>query len=152
MKRLFRDAGHLIRLAGLLFAAILAFLLVRQLVVPAGFGQYGHYRPQALAMNRERPVVHAGRQACLACHDGIEQSRQGGRHAQIGCEACHGPLAKHAEDPSQLTPTKPDGAKLCARCHEADAAKPRKFPQVVTREHMGGAGCTTCHKAHNPKL
>ena len=53
----------------------------------------------------------------------------------MACEACHGPLATHANDPSALKPTLPNVADLCRRCHEKDAAKPKKFPQVVTAEH-----------------
>jgi predicted CXXCH cytochrome family protein len=135
-----------------LLAGVLAFLLIRWLLVTPEFGKYGHYRPQAIEDNRSRPLVHAGRQACLDCHSDVEESRRGGRHAAIGCEACHGPLAKHANDPAQLTPPKPDSTQLCARCHEADAAKPKRFPQVASREHMGGGACDACHKPHNPKI
>ena len=68
MKRFLGDAGHVVRLVVLLALAVVAFLVLRQLVVTPGFGQYGHYRPQALAANRNHPLVHAGREACLACH------------------------------------------------------------------------------------
>jgi hypothetical protein len=119
--------------------------------VPEDFGKLGHYRPQAIQDNRTRLPAHAGRQACRSCHEGIEPAggRRGG-HAAVGCESCHGPLAKHAADPA-AAPEKPDTARLCARCHEADAAKPRWFPQVATREHMGGQSCVECHKPHHPK-
>jgi hypothetical protein len=146
------DAGHLLRLAAVLVAGVLAFLLIRWMLVTPEFGKYGHYRPQSINDNRNQPIVHAGRQACLDCHSDVEESRKGGAHAGIGCEACHGPLAKHAADPAQLTPPKPDPTRLCARCHEADAAKPKNFPQVAAREHMGGEACGTCHKPHNPKI
>lgn len=152
MKRLMRDASHLLRLAAVLLAGVMAFLLIRWVLVSPDFGKFGHYRAQAIEANRARPLTHAGRQACAACHDDVEQSRQGGAHAAIGCEACHGPLAKHAEDPAQFTITKPDPTRLCARCHEADAAKPKPFPQVVVGDHMGGGACNACHKPHNPKI
>jgi hypothetical protein len=51
-----------------------------------------------------------------------------------------------------LKPAKPDTVQLCRKCHEKDAAKPEKFPQVVTAEHSGGAACNTCHQPHNPRL
>jgi hypothetical protein len=152
MNRLMRDAGHLIRLAAVLIAGVLAFLLIRSLLVTPDFGKYGHYRPQAIEANRAYTPVHAGRQACVACHDDTEQSRKGGAHAAIGCEACHGALGKHAEDPAKSAPVKPDPDKLCARCHEADAAKPKAFPQVVVRDHMGGSSCHTCHQPHRPNI
>jgi hypothetical protein len=61
-------------------------------------------------------------------------------------------LAKHADDPSSLTPKLPVVADLCRRCHEKDAAKPKGFPQVVTAEHSGGAACDSCHQPHSPQL
>jgi len=44
----------------------------------------------------------------------------------------------------------PDTLVLCARCHEANLAKPKAFPQVVTKDHMGDVPCKTCHQPHNP--
>ena len=54
--------------------------------------------------------------------------------------------------PSSVVPQLPDTAVLCARCHEANQAKPKSFPQVVTAEHSGGMACNTCHKPHAPKI
>jgi len=128
------------------------FLAIRSAVIPRNFGQYGHYRPGALAAIRQHPVAFAGQDACVLCHDDPAQKRSAGKHAHIACEACHGPLAAHANDPGALKPKLPDVANLCRRCHERDAAKPAKFPQVATAEHSGGAVCTTCHVPHNPHL
>lgn len=68
----------------------------------------------------------------------------------MNCEACHGPLANHANDPASVTPGLPDTAVLCARCHTASAAKPKDFPQVDPADHSGGMPCKTCHNPHNP--
>jgi uncharacterized CHY-type Zn-finger protein len=95
------------------------------------------------------PIRHAGHQACEACHGDVLEVKSKGKHAGVNCEACHGPLAKHAEDPS-IVPVKPDPAVLCAQCHEASAAKPKWFPQVVTAEHSNGLPCNTCHAPHDP--
>jgi hypothetical protein len=46
---------------------------------------------------------------------------------------------------------RPDSKVLCARCHQALAARPASFPQVEAAEHSGGEACTTCHQAHSPK-
>ena len=64
--------------------------------------------------------------------------KKAGKHAHVNCEACHGPLANHADDPASVTPVKPDTAVLCARCHTASAAKPKGFPQVVPADHSNG--------------
>ena len=151
MRRLFEDAGHLVRVALVFVAGAVLFAGVRGFVIPKSFGQYGHYRGDAVAENRARPLVHAGREACATCHEDIVQAKSAQRHAKIGCEACHGPLAKHAEDPSSK-PQKPDTATLCARCHETNAAKPKSFPQVNTKVHAGDLACGSCHNAHQPSM
>jgi hypothetical protein len=135
-----------------LIAALGVFLIVRAAVVPKGFGEYGHYRPGALDVARARPIAFAGQDTCVLCHDEEGKTRASGRHAHVACEACHGPLAKHADDPAANVPQLPDVANLCRRCHEKDAAKPATFPQVVTAEHSGGMKCDGCHQPHNPKL
>jgi len=139
MGKIFRDSGHLIRPALVLLAGVALFLVVRQAVIPKAFGQYGHYRPGALDLVRQHPIAYAGQQQCVLCH------------AHVACETCHGPQARHAEDGSN-PPKLPDVATLCVRCHEKDAAKPAKFPQVVSAEHSSGMACNDCHKPHDPHL
>lgn len=150
--RIFRDAGHLVRPAAVLLAGLAVFLVIRSAVVPKAFGQYGHYRPAALTLVRQRPLAFASQAVCVACHEDEANARASGKHAHVACESCHGPQAKHAADPVDLKPPLPDVATLCARCHEKDAAKPKGFPQVVTAEHSSGLACNTCHQPHNPHL
>lgn len=152
MRHLIRDSAHLLRPALVLIATLGVFLLVRSAVIPKAFGQYGHYRPGALELNRLRPVSFAGQETCVLCHEDQAKVRAAGRHARVACEACHGPQARHAEDPAARKPQLPDVAILCRRCHEKDTAKPKSFPQVATAEHAGGVPCNTCHKPHNPHL
>jgi hypothetical protein len=149
---LFRDSGHLIRPALVLLAGLGLFLVVRAAVIPKGFGRYGHFRPAALDDIRQRPISFAGQDTCLLCHEDQGKARAAGKHARVACEACHGALAQHADDPAAHTPKLPDVADLCRRCHEKDAAKPKGFPQVATAEHSGGVLCNTCHQPHNPHL
>ena len=147
-----KDAGHLFRFAGLFVLAFVVFLVIRGYVVPKSFGQYGHYRGAAIAEIGARPVKYAGHEACETCHTDQAESKSKGKHAQVNCEACHGALAKHAEDPAAVTPVKPDSAVLCARCHTATGAKPKGFPQVNPAEHSNGVPCATCHQPHNPAM
>ncbi len=149
---MFRDSGHLIRPAVVLLAGVGVFLMIRAAVVPKGFGQYGHYRPAALTLARSKPLSFAGQDMCLLCHEDQGKARAAGRHAHVACEACHGPLADHANDPAAHKPVLPEVANLCRRCHEKDSAKPKGFPQVVTVEHSGGMLCNGCHQPHNPHL
>ena len=99
----FKDAAHLFRLAGVFAAGILIFILLRSYLVPKSYGQYGHYRGDALAEIKAQPVIYAGHQACEACHSDVLEVKIKGKHARVNCEACHGPLAKHADDPGGVT-------------------------------------------------
>ena len=78
--------------------------------------------------------------------------KKNGKHAHVNCEACHGALANHADDPADVTPPKLDTAVLCVRCHAASAAKPKDFPQVVAADHANGVPCETCHQPHSPAM
>jgi Cytochrome c7 and related cytochrome c len=119
--------------------------------VPHSFGQYGHYRGAAITEIAARPIHFAGHQTCGTCHSDIADKESHGKHAYVSCEACHGPLAAHADDPS-VTPAKLDTAKLCVQCHEASAAKPKSFPQVEAASHSNGLPCETCHQPHSPAM
>jgi predicted CXXCH cytochrome family protein len=152
MGDLFRHGGHLIRVAVLFLAGVLAFLVLQAFLVPKGFGVYGHYRAGAIEENRVRPVSFAGRAACVECHSEVPDAMKGGRHATVRCEACHGPLAAHAGDPTEKKAVRPDSRVLCARCHAANVGRPARFPQVDPAEHSGNEACTSCHKAHKPGL
>jgi hypothetical protein len=152
MKDLLRDAGHLLRIVLVFAVGLILFLALRAFTVPHSFGQYGHYRGDALAEIAAKPVNFAGREACLMCHQEVDDVKKTGKHASLGCEACHGALAAHAEDPEKVIPKLPDTAVLCARCHEANSAKPKSFPQVVSKDHSGGEPCKTCHQPHKPSI
>src|ERR1035441_5083506 len=102
LRRFFTDSGHLIRPAVALLAALGIFLIIRALVIPKAFGQYGYYRPAALTEIRQRPIAYAGQDQCVMCHDDEAKTRAAGKHARVACEACHGPLAEHAADPAAI--------------------------------------------------
>ena len=148
----FRDAGHLFRLAGVFAAGILLFLIFRGFLVPKSFGEYGHYRGNALTEIAARPIHFAGHETCETCHTDVLDKKKTGKHAHVNCEACHGALAKHADDPTSETPAKLDTAVICVRCHEANAAKPKSFPQVAPADHSSGLPCDTCHQPHSPAI
>jgi cytochrome c7-like protein len=151
--RRFEDGEHLLRVVGLLLVGVVLFLGLKALLVPKGFGLYGHYRAGALDDARARPVAFAGRAACEACHSEVPEATKGGKHAGIACEACHGALAPHAEadDPAATKPPRPTAA-LCPVCHSAAVGKPAGFPQVNLKEHAEPGTCLECHKAHRPSV
>ncbi len=150
----FKNAGHLLRFAGLFVIAFVLFLVIRHYYVPKSFGQYGHYRGDAIKDDAARPTFYAGHDTCETCHADIATKKSGGPHAHVNCEACHGPQAIHAlaDDPTAHIPVKPDSATLCIKCHAASLAKPKKFPQV-NEDHSMGMPCITCHtNPHSPAI
>jgi hypothetical protein len=146
----FGHGEHLVRVAGLFVGGLLLFLLLRAALVPADFGVYGHYRAGALADSRALPLVHAGRAACAACHAERVSELGKGKHRGVGCESCHGPLARHAADAKVHKAERPDGRGLCLTCHRVNVARPVSFPQVDPREHAAEGACTDCHGPHDP--
>ena len=148
----FKDAQHLLRLAAVFAAGFLLFMGLRTALVPRSFGQYGHFRGNALAELAARPINYAGHKACEDCHGDIVETKHSGKHAGVNCEACHGPQEKHVADPAEVVPKLPDTLVLCPRCHEANLAKPVTFPQVNSKEHSSGQPCKTCHQPHSPLL
>jgi hypothetical protein len=152
MKNRFADYAHVLRLAAIAVIAVACFALLRTLFVPAGFGQYGHFRAGAIDDNRVRPIAFAGRATCAECHTDIVEARRNSRHERIGCEACHGPLAPHAAGESTTTPVLPDTRMICVRCHDAAAGKPASFPQVNVGDHAPDGACTICHQPHHPEI
>lgn len=141
------------RVVVVFIVGLLLFLAVRAIAIPHSFGQYGHYRADSLKDIAARPASYAGHDTCVMCHQDVYDVKKTGKHVNVNCEGCHGALAVHAADPEKLVPQRPDTAVLCVRCHEANAAKPKWFPQVVSKEHAGaGVACNTCHQAHKPSI
>ena len=152
MRNFLKDKEHLVRMAAIFLVGLLLFLVVRAFLIPKGFYEYGHFRAGALADNAARPLGFAGREACESCHPDVAEARKGSRHDAIACEACHGALAKHADDPGSFKPTLPDAKKICLVCHQQDVTKPKTFNQVNPQEHMGSEPCIACHKPHHPEI
>ena len=151
--KIFKDAGHLFRLASVFLAGAVLFLVVRGFLVPRSFGRYGHYRGNAIAEIAALPISYAGHQVCEGCHTEVLEVKSKGVHKGVACESCHGPLAKHADDPASVQPAKLDTAVLCVRCHEANMAKPKNFSAGRRPPNIpSGAACNTCHQPHSPAM
>ena len=151
-RQLFKDKEHLVRMAGIFAAVAAMFFILQMMLVPKSFGLYGHYRADALKEERARPLTYAGRAQCARCHAPQVETQQSGKHASLGCEACHGALARHSADPKGVKAVRPDPKRLCATCHEKNAARPKWFKQVDTVEHSSGEACNSCHQPHAPQM
>ena len=151
MSRRVQHSAHVVRMAGLFVGGFTIFLIVRSLLVPSDFGVYGFYRAGALDTARAAPVQHAGEAACVDCHTEVVDLRKEARHAPVRCEACHGPLARHAAEPFDVKPATLDPRLLCLQCHTSGPGKYATFPQIVPADHGPDQPCTDCHKPHRPK-
>lgn len=146
----FDSYEHLLRLAALFVVGILLFAGLRWWLVPPDYGRFGPYRAGAVDQIRSRPIAYAGQAACVECHTDVADARKANAHARISCETCHGPLARHAEDPANAA-RKPDPRAVCATCHTPNPAKPSGFKTVNFTEHADPGPCTSCHPAHAPR-
>jgi DmsE family decaheme c-type cytochrome len=109
-------------------------------------------------------VGYVGEDTCATCHE----AQQKGAFAKTphagkvdprsptskqGCETCHGPGAKHVEDPAanKLKNLKTGAATMinetCATCHKRGEHALWDGSQHETR----GLSCTTCHSVHAAK-
>jgi hypothetical protein len=148
----FGHANHVMRAAALFVSGLAIFLVARRAMVPSDFGVYGFYRAGALADAAARPLAFAGQAACFDCHDAIVAARSGGAHERIGCEACHGPLARHASGDADVKPKELSPRHLCLTCHLKSAGRPGAVPQILPSDHAPEGPCTACHLPHNPRI
>jgi hypothetical protein len=147
MAKIPQQLRPLILLFGLMIAGLIT---ARYLLVPESFGDYGHYRADAVTEIAELPNAYAGYQACAECHSDIIDKRAGSHHRGLACETCHGPAAAHAEAPDEVTPPAPRDRTFCPVCHGYNASRPSGFPQVIATRHNPGKPCMSCHDPHAP--
>jgi len=127
------------------------FLVVRNMLVPATFGQYGHYRGASLADNADHEINFAGQKACLECHQDIEDLKLTDVHSTIHCETCHGPGQKHVNSGDAADIFKPGSREFCGNCHQKDAGKRlTTIVQIDLNVHNTGKNCIECHNPHQP--
>lgn len=150
--------AHLVRLALVLGAALVAFLVIKALVVPSSWNYEGWYRGDALALNESYEVVYGGNDSCVACHQEINTELAEFKHQALSCESCHGALADHVKDGAKVADAHVDDESTwqCLNCHEARVNKPVNFPQFdkIKIEAHGEMDdemvCIACHSAHDP--
>lgn len=143
---------QVVRLGVLGLVAIAATLYARHRFVPETFGELGHYRASAVGAVAGSRIQYAGAAQCAECHDDVAQVKAASFHRALACEICHGPAARHAEDPEKQKPVIPrERGAACLYCHEYLPSRPTGFPQIIERTHNPVKPCIECHDPHDPK-
>ena len=145
-----RIPGQIKRLPILLVLLVIALLVIRSMLVPSDFGKYGHYRGSALADAASQEIQYAGQYVCADCHEDEFDAKNEGYHKSLSCEICHGPAAKHTDDPDEGQLRAPRDRGYCPLCHEYLPSRPTGFPQIITASHNPRKPCISCHEPHNP--
>ena len=158
---------HAWRIFSLLFGAIILGLVVRWLVLPASFGELGHYRSGNLSENLNLEQIFQGKEVCGQdqCHD-IYSTHEKDVHFAVQCEICHGPGDIHVkyhkgeiELISKELAVMPKEYALegCLFCHRKLSSRPRDFAQIDPEEHYEflhitdkQIRCIECHDPHEP--
>ncbi len=153
---------HVIRLALTIAGVLVAGILLRQALLPAGYGTSGRYRPGAELDEANRTVRNLANDACLACHPLIRKLHLAGTHATVSCEICHGPGVDHVQD-GKLAGAMPTVAgdvigPVCLRCHgQVARLRPLDSIRMVSAsDHLTGHrvradnDCDQCHHVHAP--
>lgn len=110
------------------------------------------------------PATNVGDKACLGCHDAQREGYERTPHGQAGdprsplakqgCETCHGPGSKHADDADhvdvvrnfkKMTPK--DINATCTTCHNRGEHALWDGSQHERRD----VSCTSCHSMHKPQ-
>lgn len=157
------SARYARRLFGIVLVVGAAALVVRALLVPATFGEQGHYRSVAPEIEAARTPVHQGKAVCAPCHESEFERHERDVHVTVNCEDCHGAAADHVKARTANAPAK-EGELFreleqanCLACHRPLLARPNLFPTVSVEEHFAlvgvsepGTVCQECHDPHAP--
>lgn len=152
--RLGRIPDQVLRLAILVLVSVVTLIVVRNRLVPATFGEEGHYRSAARDAAALLPIRFAGWQACVECHDEEGEKKRASYHRTLSCEVCHGPAQEHArkaeEGEFEPRPHVPSTRAACLTCHEYLPSRPTGFPQILELQHNPMKPCMECHDPHDP--
>ena len=134
----------------LLAVFIILFLIARHFLIPESFGKYGHYRADSMDEIAALPINYAGKEECVACHDTEADLMASDAHSTLSCEVCHGPGAKHADDPETNKLIKPGTREDCGKCHSINPGRRIEvIDQIDTKaHHPEKENCIDCHNPH----
>jgi hypothetical protein len=145
-----RIPEQLRRLGVVVAILVAAILVLRFVVIPRAYFSTALHEAATVRREVARPIAFAGMATCRECHSDVYDTKVAGFHRGLSCETCHGPSAKHAENPESVKPDAPRDRKFCPVCHAYDSARPTGFPQIDPVTHNPAVACITCHNAHDP--
>ncbi|OGF17082.1 MAG: hypothetical protein A2W00_00925 [Candidatus Eisenbacteria bacterium RBG_16_71_46] len=145
-----RVPDQIVRLGIVTAAILVAAVLVRFVLIPPAFFSTKLHRSSTVEREVAKPISFAGAVACRECHEEEFERKESGYHKTLACETCHGPSARHTEDPLEVKPYAPRDRKFCPVCHAYDASRPTGFPQINPSAHNPLRACITCHNPHDP--
>ena len=107
--------------------------------------------------------TYVGAETCYQCHTDKKADIAKTLHgkaadprapaAVAGCETCHGPASKHADDPDNFKPRRfkaigaTESSAVCTTCHTSG-----EHALWAGRKHEArGVACATCHSVHSAK-
>jgi DmsE family decaheme c-type cytochrome len=114
---------------------------------------------------RRQPLEYAPDDSCGLCHEDVTKaigSRLHGavlaRREKLGlsrnCQSCHGPSAKHLDDPAKTKPEwtvsslgRKASAAMCLQCHDKQIAP---LEWQTGNHHAGKVQCWDCHSKDRP--
>ena len=129
--------------------------------VPTGSTQQKPQAPAPAAPGQQVGAGYIGDETCLGCHDEQKKGYADSMHgrsehprapaAKLGCETCHGPGAKHEEEPDNpslirafLKMPPREVSETCLTCHRRD-----QHALWETSSHDArNMSCVTCHSVH----
>jgi hypothetical protein len=135
---------------GIVTIIIVGGVLLARALVPASLVDRRIHKASTVEREIAKPVQFAGTATCVECHEDQNAKKKTGYHRNLACETCHGPAAKHADDPTSVKPFAPRDRKFCPLCHAYDASRPTGFPQINPTAHNPLKPCIACHNAHDP--
>ena len=148
---------HITRLVTIIVLVVIGFIVVRSLLVPDSFGEYGHFRGANLEEQMALQPLYQGADYCKECHQVQYGDWQEGGHLTVTCEVCHGHWEIHNDNLKTMTAVATSDA--CLICHLKLSGRPENLSQIESfAQHLkdqevseeDAEGCVDCHDPHAP--